>query len=65
MLLAAVNFTFYVGYDRYMSDIGNPGVTDALFTLLLMMSYDSLARGPVGHGPSRCSWPPWCSTRDR
>ncbi len=44
-LLAAVNFTFYVGYDRYMSDIGNPGVTDALFTMLLLMSYDSLARG--------------------
>ncbi len=45
MLLAAVNFTFYVGYDRYMSDIGNPGVTDALFTMFLLMSYDSLARG--------------------
>lgn len=45
MFLAAVNFTFYVGYDRYMSDIGNPGVTDALFTMLLLMSYDSLARG--------------------
>ena len=45
MLLTAVNFTFYVGYDRYMSDIGNPGVTDALFTMLLLMSYDSLARG--------------------
>ena len=45
MFLTAVHFTFYVGYDRYMSDIGNPGVTDALFTMLLLMSYDSLARG--------------------
>ncbi len=45
MLLAAVHFTFYVGYDRYMSDIGNPGVTDALCTMFLLMSYDSLARG--------------------
>ena len=52
MLLAAVNFTFYVGYDRYMSDIGNPGVTDALFTMFLLMSYDSLARGAAGPGRS-------------
>ena len=47
MMLVAVLFTFYVGYNPYMADIANPGVTDALFTLLLMMSVDCLrAKAP-------------------
>jgi len=29
MVLIAVLFTFYVGYNPYMADVANPGVTDA------------------------------------
>ena len=47
MALVAVLFTFYVGYNPYMADIANPGVTDALFTLLLLVSFDCLrAKAP-------------------
>jgi hypothetical protein len=44
MLLGAALFTFYVGYNPYMADIANPGVPDALFTLLLLLSFDCLRR---------------------
>ncbi len=42
MLLSCVLFTFYVGYNPYMADLANPGVVDALFTLLLLLSFDCL-----------------------
>ncbi len=42
ILLIAQWYTFYVGYDPYMSDLANPGVPDALFTLLLTLSFDAL-----------------------
>lgn len=43
--LSTVWFTFYVGYNPYMADLANPGVPDALFTLLVLLSLDALRRG--------------------
>lgn len=40
--LAAVWYTFYVGYYPYMADLGSPGVADALYTLLLLLALDCL-----------------------
>lgn len=45
MLLVGVWYTFYVGYYPYMADPANPGVPDALFTLLLLLGWDCLRRG--------------------
>ncbi|NQU22964.1 MAG: hypothetical protein HQ567_16935, partial [Candidatus Nealsonbacteria bacterium] len=42
MFLSSLLFTFYVGYNPYMADLANPGVPDALFTLLLLLSLDCL-----------------------
>jgi hypothetical protein len=42
MLLVAVLFTFYVGWNGYMADVANPGVTDALFTLCILLGFDAL-----------------------
>ena len=42
MLLVGLLFTFYVGYNPYMADLANPGVPNALFTLLLLLSFDCL-----------------------
>ncbi len=42
MLLVSVLFTFYVGYNPYMADLANPGVTNALFTLCLLAMLESL-----------------------
>ncbi len=42
MLLVGMLFTFYVGYNPYMADLANPGVPDALFTLLMLLSFDCL-----------------------
>ncbi len=36
LLLTSQWYTFYVGYYPYMADPANPGVPDALFTLLLL-----------------------------
>lgn len=44
MLLVCLLFTFYVGYNPYMADLANPGVPDALFTLLVLLSLDCLRR---------------------
>ncbi len=44
MFLSAELFTFYVGYNAYMADLANPGVPDALFTLLLLLALDCLLR---------------------
>ena len=35
--LAGVLFSFYVGYNPYMADLGNQGVFDGMFTLLLLL----------------------------
>jgi hypothetical protein len=43
-LLVTFWYTFYVGYDPYMADVANPGVPDALFTLLLLLAFDCLRR---------------------
>lgn len=47
MLLAAVWYTFYAGYYPYMADLANPGVVDAMFTLLLLLALDCLRRNDV------------------
>ncbi len=44
LLLASLWYTFYVGYDAYMADVANPGVPDAMFTLLLLLGLDCLRR---------------------
>ena len=44
LLLATLWYTFYVGYDPYMADPANPGVPDALFTLLVLLALDCLRR---------------------
>jgi len=48
MWLIAQWFSFYVGYNRYMADLANPGVPDALFTLLLLLSLDCLRKRDRG-----------------
>ncbi len=45
LLLTSIWYTFYVGYYPYMADVANPGVPDALFTLLLLTAWDCLRRG--------------------
>ncbi len=40
--LAAVWYLLYTGWNPYMTDPANPGVTDALFTLFLLMAFDCL-----------------------
>jgi len=40
--LTSLLFTFYVGYNPYMADLANPGVPDAMFTLLLLLSLECL-----------------------
>jgi len=45
VLLMIVWYTFYCGYDPYMSDLACPGVPDALFTLLVLLALDSLRVG--------------------
>ncbi len=42
MLLACLWYTFYVGWNPYLVDPANPGVTDALFTLCLLLALDCL-----------------------
>lgn len=42
VFLAATWYTFYVGYNPYMTDLANPGVPDALFTLLLLWGLNCL-----------------------
>jgi hypothetical protein len=42
VLLSTLWYTFYVGYYPYMTDLANPGVPDALFTLFLLLSFDAL-----------------------
>lgn len=42
MWLAALLFTFYVGYNPYMADLANPGVPDAMFILLFLAALDCL-----------------------
>ena len=42
VFLIGMLFTFYVGYNPYMADLANPGVPDALFTLLLLLGFDCL-----------------------
>ncbi len=42
MFLGSLLFTFYVGYNPYMADLANPGVPDAMFALLLLLSLDCL-----------------------
>jgi hypothetical protein len=42
VVLIALLSTFYVGYNPYMADIANPGVTDTLFTLCLLLGLDCL-----------------------
>ena len=42
VFLISVLFTFYVGYNPYMADLANPGVPDALFTLLVLLAFDCL-----------------------
>ncbi len=44
IVLSGLLFTFYVGYNPYMADLANPGVPDALFTLLLLLGFDCLRR---------------------
>jgi hypothetical protein len=48
MLLVSLLFTFYVGYNPYMADIANPGVTDALFTLCMLLGFDALRQQDRG-----------------
>ena len=42
MLLAGVLLTFYAGWNPYLADVANPGVTDALFTLCVLLGFDAL-----------------------
>jgi hypothetical protein len=42
MFLVSVLFSFYTGYNPYMADLANPGVPEALFTLLTLAAFDSL-----------------------
>ncbi len=42
VLLESMMFSFYVGYNPYMADLANPGVTNALFTLCFLMMLESL-----------------------
>jgi hypothetical protein len=42
VFLATTWYTFYVGYYPHMTDLANPGVPDALFTLLLLLGLDCL-----------------------
>jgi len=42
MFLSCLWYTFYVGWNPYTTDLANPGVTDALFTLFLLFSFDCL-----------------------
>ena len=42
LLMTALWYTFYVGYDPYLADLANPGVPDGLFALLLLMALDCL-----------------------
>jgi hypothetical protein len=48
LLLSALWYTFYAGYDPYQGDIANPGVSDAMFTLWMLMSFDCLRRKDLG-----------------
>lgn len=41
-VLVSVLFTFYVGYNPYMADLANPGVTNALFTLCFLAMLECL-----------------------
>jgi len=45
VFLVGIWYTFYVGYYPYMADPANPGVPDALFTLVLLLAWDCLRRG--------------------
>ncbi len=49
LLLMALWYTFYVGYYPYVTDPANPGVTDGLFTLWLLLGLNCLRRrDPAG-----------------
>jgi len=40
--LGTLWYMLYTGWNAYMADPANPGVTDALFTLFLLMAFDCL-----------------------
>jgi len=42
VFLSSLLYTFYMGYYPYMADLANPGVTDALFTLSVLLALDCL-----------------------
>lgn len=45
LMLGSVWYTFYVGYYPYMADPAAQAVTDALFTLFLLLGWDCLRHG--------------------
>jgi len=42
LVLVGILFSFYIGYNPYMADLGNQGVFDGMFTLLLLLALDCL-----------------------
>ncbi len=46
--LSALWYTFYTGYDPYQGDIANPGVSDAMFALWLLLGFDCLRHKDLG-----------------
>ena len=42
ILMVVLWYTFYTGYDPYMADVAQPGMSDLLFTLFLVMGFDCL-----------------------
>lgn len=48
LLLSALWYAFYAGYDPYQGDIANPGVSDAMFALWLVLSFDCLRQKDLG-----------------
>ena len=48
LMLSALWYAFYAGYDPYQGDIANPGVSDAMFTLWLLLGFDCLRHKDLG-----------------
>ena len=43
--LSCIWYTFYTGYNPYLADLANPGVSDAAFAFLLLLAFDLLRSG--------------------
>ena len=48
LLLSVIWYGFYAGYDPYQGDIANPGVSDAMFSLWLLLGFDCLRQKDMG-----------------